>query len=130
MKFKGVKIDVQKAKAFGERLNKTKNNIINYIERRTGIKIEIWAASSIKKLLDHQKITDYETTKDREKEIKDKKGKPIIDKETGKVKTEIIESTTPKLPKDYLHLVNQRSEVHIQNCEPVEYDIFTILAYW
>ena len=64
MKFKGVKIDIQKAKAFGKRLNKTKNNIVNYIERRTGVKIEIWAASSIKKLLDHQKITDYETTKD------------------------------------------------------------------
>jgi len=102
MKFKGVKIDVQKAKAFGKRLNKTKNNIVNYIERRTGVKIEIWAASSIKKLLDHQKITNYETTKDREKKIKDKKGKPIIDKETGKVKTETIESTIPKLPKDYL----------------------------
>ena len=102
MKFKGVKIDVAKAKAFGKRLKKTKDNIINYIERRTGVKIEIWAASSIKKLLDHQKITDYETTKDKEKKLKDKEGKPLIDKETGKVKTETIESTIPKLPKDYL----------------------------
>ena len=75
MKFKGVKIDVQKAKAFGKRLNKTKNNIINYIERRTGVKIEIWAASSIKKLLEHQEITDYKTTE---------------------------KSGLPKLPKDYL----------------------------
>ena len=75
MKFKGVKIDVQKAKAFGKRLNKTKNSIINYIERRTGIKIEIWAASSIKNLLDQQKITDYKTTE---------------------------KSGVPKLPKDYL----------------------------
>ena len=65
MKFKGVKIDVQKAKAFGKRLKKTKQNIINYIERRTGVKIEIWAASSIKKLLEHQKITDYKTPKRR-----------------------------------------------------------------
>ena len=28
-----------------------------------------------------------------------------------------------KLPKDYLHLVNQRSEVLIQDCEPVEYEV-------
>ena len=54
MKFKGVKIDVEKAKAFGKRLEKTKNNIINYIARKTNIRIEIWAASSIKALLDHQ----------------------------------------------------------------------------
>jgi DNA polymerase I-like protein with 3'-5' exonuclease and polymerase domains len=75
MKFKGVKIDVEKAKAFGKRLNKTKNNIIEHIERRTGVKIEIWAASSIKKLLVQQKITDYKTTP---------------------------KSGLPQLPKDYL----------------------------
>jgi DNA polymerase I-like protein with 3'-5' exonuclease and polymerase domains len=63
MKFKGVKIDVEKARAFGKRLGKTKNSIINYIERRTGIKIEMWAASSIKALLDHENINDYEVTK-------------------------------------------------------------------
>ena len=101
MKFKGVKIDVEKAKAFGERLNKTKNKIINHIERRTGVKIEIWAASSIKKLLEQQKIVNYETTKDKVKELKDKKGKLLLDDE-GKVQTETIKSTTPKLPKDYL----------------------------
>ena len=101
MKFKGVKIDVQKAKAFGKRLKKTKQNIIDYIERRTGVKIEIWAASSIKALLDHRKITNYETTKDKIKDLKDKKGNVIKDKE-GKVKTETIKSTIPKLPKDYL----------------------------
>jgi len=63
MKFKGVKIDVEKARAFGKRLGKVKTNIINYIERRTGIKIEMWAASSIKYLLDNQKITNYKKTK-------------------------------------------------------------------
>ena len=62
MKFKGVKIDVEKAKAFGKRLEKTKNNIINYIARKTNIKIEMWAASSIKALLDHQNIDDYKKT--------------------------------------------------------------------
>ena len=62
MKFKGVKINVEAAKKLGQRLRRTKNNIINYIQRRTGIKIEIWAASSIKKLLDKLKIKDYKTT--------------------------------------------------------------------
>ena len=75
MKFKGVKIDVQKAKAFGKRLRKTKQNIIDFIERKTGVKIEIWAASSIKNLLDQQKITNYKTTP---------------------------KSGLPQLPKDYL----------------------------
>jgi len=62
MKFKGVKIDVEKAKAFGKRLEKTKNNIIDYIARKTNIRVEIWAASSIKSLLDHQGIDDYKKT--------------------------------------------------------------------
>jgi len=75
MRFKGVRIDVEAARRLGERLKKTKNNIIDHIKRRTGIKIEIWAASSIKKLLDKLKIKDYE----------------IIPK-----------SKLPQLPKDYL----------------------------
>ena len=62
MKFKGVKIDVEKARAFGKRLEKTRNNIINYIARKTNIRIEIWAASAIKALLDHQDINDYTKT--------------------------------------------------------------------
>ena len=62
MKFKGVKIDVEKARAFGKRLEKTRNNIIDYIARKTNIRIEIWAASSIKALLDHQSINDYTKT--------------------------------------------------------------------
>ena len=75
MRFKGVRIDVEAAKKFGERLKKTKNNIINHIKKRTGIKIEIWAASSIKNLLDKLKIKDYKITP---------------------------KSELPQLPKDYL----------------------------
>ena len=75
MKFKGVKIDVEKARAFGKRLEKTKNSIINYIARKTNIRIEMWAASSIKALLDHQNIDDYKKTP---------------------------KSGMPQLPKDYL----------------------------
>jgi len=75
MRFKGVRIDVEAAKEFGVRLKKTKNNIIDHIKRRTGIKIEIWAASSIKNLLDELKIKDYKSTP---------------------------KSKLPQLPKDYL----------------------------
>ena len=75
MKFKGVRIDEAAAKELGKRLERTKNNIVNYIHRRTGIRIEIWAASSIKKLLDKLKIKDYKTTP---------------------------KSKLPQLPKDYL----------------------------
>jgi DNA polymerase I-like protein with 3'-5' exonuclease and polymerase domains len=60
MKFKGVRIDTQKAKDLGTFLEKRKNNLIKFIEKRTKLKVQIWAASSIKKLLDHQKINDYE----------------------------------------------------------------------
>ena len=62
MKFKGVKIDVEKAERFGKVLERRRDNLINIIKKRTGVDIQIWAASSIKKLLDHQKITDYKKT--------------------------------------------------------------------
>ena len=62
MKFKGVKIDVQKAKDFGQRLEKRKDNLIKIIKARTGIDVQIWAASSLKNLLENQKITDYKKT--------------------------------------------------------------------
>ena len=75
MKFKGVKIDVQKAERFGKKLEKRRDNLINIIKDRTGVEIQIWAAASIKKLLDHQQITDYKKTP---------------------------KSGLPQLPKDYL----------------------------
>ena len=58
MKFKGVKIDVEKAKVLGKWLDKRRDNLLKIIKKHTDIDIEIWAASSIKKLLDQQKITD------------------------------------------------------------------------
>ena len=75
MRFKGVRIDVDAAKKLGQRLNKSKNSIVDYIARRTNVRIEIWAASSIKKLLDKLNIKDYKTTP---------------------------KSKLPQLPKDYL----------------------------
>ena len=62
MKFKGVKIDVEKAKTLGKWLDKRRDNLLKIIKKHTNLDIQIWAASSIKKLLDHQKITDYKKT--------------------------------------------------------------------
>jgi len=81
MKFKGVKIDTAKAKLFGEKLEKRKTNLINIIKKRTGLDIQIWAAASIKNLLDHQKIKNYKTTP---------------------------KSKLPQLPKDYLRTHENR----------------------
>ena len=75
MKFKGVKIDVQKAIEFGKHLKKRKNQIVKAIENKTTFKVDIWAAASIKNLLEQQKITDYKVTP---------------------------KSKMPQLPKDYL----------------------------
>ena len=81
MKFKGVRIDVQKARKFSTFLEKRRDNLINLIEKRTGVRVEIWAAASIKKLLDQQKITDYKKTP---------------------------KSGMPQLPKDYLQTHKNR----------------------
>ena len=62
MKFKGVRIDTQKAEKLGKLLEKRRDNLLKIIKARTGVDIEIWASASIKKLLDQQKITDYQKT--------------------------------------------------------------------
>ena len=122
MKFKGVRIDEVAAKKLGERLKRTKNNIVNYIHRRTGVKIEIWAASSIKKLLDQQKIRDKDsvekeleivnqqlaTGKIKDRQITAEEEKQLVSKKDflEKQKKEAYNSTPksklPQLPKDFL----------------------------
>jgi len=62
MKFKGVRVDVEKAKQFGNELETERDQIIKDIHSGTGIKVEIWASASIKKLLEQQKIKDYKET--------------------------------------------------------------------
>ena len=62
MKFKGVRVDVEKAKQFSNKLETERDQLIQEIKKDTGVKIEIWAAASIKKLLNQQQITDYKTT--------------------------------------------------------------------
>ena len=81
MKFKGVRIDVAKAILFGRHLKKRRDQIINAIESITTIKVDIWAAASIKKLLDHLCIKDYKVTP---------------------------KSKMPQLPKDYLRTHNNK----------------------
>jgi len=75
MKFKGVRIDVAKAIEFGRHLKKRREQILRAIESLTTIRVDIWAAASIKKLLDHLHIKDYKVTP---------------------------KSKMPQLPKDYL----------------------------
>ncbi len=62
MKFKGVRIDTQKAEKLGKLLEKRRDNLLKIIKARTGVDVEIWASASIKKLLDQQRITDYKKT--------------------------------------------------------------------
>ena len=81
MKFKGVRIDRSKAVLFGKHLKKRRDQIIKAIESITTIKVDIWAAASIKKLLDHLCIKDYKVTP---------------------------KSKMPQLPKDYLKTHNNK----------------------
>ena len=81
MKFKGVRIDRSKAILFGRHLKKRRDQIIKAIESTTTIKVDIWAAASIKKLLDHLCIKDYKVTP---------------------------KSKMPQLPKDYLRTHNNK----------------------
>jgi len=62
MRFTGVRIDEKKAKTLGKDLEKRKDRIIRGIKKRTGMAVEIWAASSVQTLLDQQNIKDYKKT--------------------------------------------------------------------
>tara|TARA_R110002012_G_scaffold7637_1_gene35577 strand:- start:1169 stop:3217 length:2049 start_codon:yes stop_codon:yes gene_type:complete len=81
MKFKGVKIDIPKLNLLGKRLQRCRDKIIKFIKLKTNVEVQIWAASSLKNLLDHQKIKDYDKTP---------------------------KSGMPKLPKDYLKTHSNR----------------------
>ena len=75
MKFKGVRIDTQKLENLGKRLRRRRDNLLSIIKKHTGLKLQLWAATSIKQLLDNRKITKFEKTP---------------------------KSGMPKLPKDFL----------------------------
>ena len=62
MRFKGVRVDEEKAKLLGEELKKEQAKIVETIKKETKISVDIWAADSIQPLLEQQKITDYKVT--------------------------------------------------------------------
>jgi len=75
MKFKGVRIDIQKLERLGKRLTLRRDNLLKIIKKHTQLDLQLWAATSIKQLLDNRNITNFEKT---------------------------AKSGMPKLPKDYL----------------------------
>ena len=62
MRFKGVRVDEEKTKTFGKDIEKEKNKILKKIKEETGISVDVWAADSIKPLLDKLGIDDFKVT--------------------------------------------------------------------
>jgi len=63
MKFKGVRVDVEKANAVKKQLTKTEKQLHLDIKKIAGFDVEIWAAASISKAFDKQKIPYDRTDK-------------------------------------------------------------------
>ena len=63
MRFKGVRVDIDKADKIKKELMDKENKIINKIKDLTGISVELWAASSIAKVFDVLKLPYDRTEK-------------------------------------------------------------------
>jgi len=63
MRFKGVRVDVEKADIIKKQLIDKENKIINKIKDLTGISVELWAAASIAKVFDVLKLPYDRTEK-------------------------------------------------------------------
>jgi DNA polymerase I-like protein with 3'-5' exonuclease and polymerase domains len=63
MKFKGVRVDVAKAAALKTHLTVTEGELLRDIKKIAGFDVEIWAAASIAKAFDGQKIPYDRTEK-------------------------------------------------------------------
>ena len=63
MRFKGVRVDVEKADKIKKQLIDKENKIINKIKDLTGVTVELWAASSIAKVFDALKLPYDRTEK-------------------------------------------------------------------
>jgi DNA polymerase I-like protein with 3'-5' exonuclease and polymerase domains len=94
MKFKGVKVDVEKAAALKTQLTVTEGELLRDIKKIAGFDVEIWAAASIAKAFDTQKIP-YDTTE---------KGAPSFTKN-------FLATHPEELPK----LINQAREINKAN---------------
>ena len=63
MRFKGVRVDVERADKIKKELMDKENKIINKIKDLTGVSVELWAASSIAKVFDVLKLPYDRTEK-------------------------------------------------------------------
>jgi len=63
MKFKGVRVDLDKAAALKQQLGVTEKKLYRDINKIAGFEIEIYAATSIAKAFDKLKIPYDRTTK-------------------------------------------------------------------
>ena len=61
MKFKGVRVDVDKAHLMKKQLIQEERDLLTAIERETNVRPQIWAARSIAEVFDNLKIP-YERT--------------------------------------------------------------------
>ena len=94
MKFKGVRVDVAKAHATKTQLTVTEGELLRDIKKIAGFDVEIWAAASIAKAFDTQKIP-YDRTD---------KGAPSFTKN-------FLATHPAELPK----LINQAREINKAN---------------
>ena len=94
MKFKGVRVDVEKAAALKTQLTVTEGELLRDIKKIAGFDVEIWAAASIAKAFDTQKIP-YDRTE---------KGSPSFTKN-------FLATHPAELPK----LINQAREINKAN---------------
>ena len=99
MKFKGVRVDVEKAAALRTQLTKTEKGLHRDIKKLVGFDVEIWAASSIQKAFDNQKIP-YDRTE---------KGAPSFTKN-------FLATHPAELPK----LINEAREINKANTTFIE----------
>jgi DNA polymerase I-like protein with 3'-5' exonuclease and polymerase domains len=63
MKFKGVRVDIEKSVAVRKQLSITEHDLLQNIKKIAGFDVEIWAAASIAKAFDAQKIPYDRTEK-------------------------------------------------------------------
>jgi DNA polymerase I-like protein with 3'-5' exonuclease and polymerase domains len=61
MRFRGVRVDVQKAHTMKQELAQQENKLIQEVKKATGIDTQIWAARSIAQVFDKLKL-DYDRT--------------------------------------------------------------------
>ena len=52
MKFKGVRVDIERAHKLKQQLNKQEEELLLAVKKETGLDVQIWAARSIAKVFD------------------------------------------------------------------------------